>query len=267
MNKTGKELVKLPVSAIKQALKYHKISYYDRDSQIILTKKLMGVPLDGDLNINRDKLRFRCKELGIKCTGIVTDLISNIIENKTTVQNRGTGAGGKNTNETGLSYEQLTNLIDELTIVDTIKSTNKTFNKIKFNNSNTIFTQLNKAKLFHYMKINDNLDTDIKQAHGCKQPDECYVDENNNNIFIIEKKFQQCSGSVCEKIQTYDFKVWQYSRQFPKYNIIYLYCLSNWFKLNCIAELEYLDYKHISYFFGDDENYKKQIIDFITNYK
>lgn len=267
MSKTGKELVKLLKPVIKQSLKYHSIIFSDSDSQDSLLKKLIGVPSDGNLNINANKLRLRCKELGIKSTGIVTDLISNIIENKTTVQNRGTGAGGKNTNKSGISYEQLTNLIDELTIIDTIKSNNKTFNKIKFNNSNTIFTQLNKAKLFHYMKINDNLDTDIKQAHGCKQPDECYVDENKKNIFIIEKKFQQCSGSVCEKIQTYDFKLWQYSRQFPEYNIIYIYCLSTWFKLNCIAELEYLDYKHISYFFGDDENYKKQIIDFITNYK
>ena len=39
---------------------------------------------------------------------------------------------------------------------------------------------------------------------------------------IIEKKFQQCSGSVCEKIQTPDFKLWQYQRIFPNYKIHYV---------------------------------------------
>lgn len=39
----------------------------------------------------------------------------------------------------------------------------------------------------------------IPIAHGCKQPDECYINEKTKTIFIIEKKFQQISGSVCEK--------------------------------------------------------------------
>ena len=85
--------------------------------------------------------------------------------------------------------------------------------------------------------------------------------------FIIEKKFQQCSGSVCEKIQTPDFKLWQYSRTFPDYTIIYIYCLSDWFKKNCKAELEYLDFKNIPYFWGISETYKDDIINFILNYK
>ena len=51
----------------------------------------------------------------------------------------------------------------------------------------------------------------MEKAHGCKNPDECYIDKESKNMFIIEKKFQQCSGSVCEKIQTPHFKKWQYS--------------------------------------------------------
>jgi len=78
--------------------------------------------------------------------------------------------------------------------------------------------------------MKDEIDTDINQAHGCKHPDECYIDEESKNIFIIEKKFQQIPGSVCEKIQTAQFKRWQYSRTFPNYNIIYIYCLSDWFE-------------------------------------
>ena len=50
---------------------------------------------------------------------------------------------------------------------------------------------------------------------------------------------------MCEKIQTPDFKKWQYKRTFPDYTVIYIYCLSDWFENNCKAELEYLKYKKI----------------------
>ena len=111
------------------------------------------------------------------------------------------------------------------------------------------------------------IDKNIIKAHGCKNPDECYIDETSKNIFIIEKKFQNVAGSVCEKIQTPDFKIWQYSRTFPTYSIVYIYCLSDWFKENCKAELEYLEYKKIPIFWGNDVNYKESIIEFMTNYK
>ena len=85
-------------------------------------------------------------------------------------------------------------------------------------------------------------------------------------MFIVEKKFQQCSGSVCEKIQTPDFKIWQYSRTFPEFRIVYIYCLSEWFKENCPAELEYLEYKKIPVFWGNSPTYKKDIINYMLTY-
>lgn len=115
--------------------------------------------------------------------------------------------------------------------------------------------------------MKDERNPNIEKAHGCKQPDECYIDEEFKNIFILEKKIQQSSGSVCEKIQTPDFKMWQYSRTFPNYNIIYMYCLSEWFKINCISELQYLDYKEVPHLWGDSETYKDNIIKFIISYK
>ena len=177
------------------------------------------------------------------------------------IKNKGTGAGGSNTNKNGLLYEEITDLNDKLTIVNECK----TSNKIKFNDIERIFIKTQQANLFKCMK--DKMNRDIVKAHGCKNPDECYIDEELKNIFIIEKKFQQCSGSVCEKIQTPDFKLWQYSRTFPDYTIIYIYCLSDWFKKNCIAELEYLDFKKIPYFWGSSETYKDDIINFMINYK
>lgn len=180
---------------------------------------------------------------------------------ETNIKNKGTGAGGSNTNKNGIPYEEITDLDDRITIIET----NKFSNTIKFNDNEKSFIKTKQANLFKCMK--DEINTNIKKAHGCKNPDECYIDKELKNMFIIEKKFQQCSGSVCEKIQTPDFKLWQYSRTFPNYNIIYMYCLSDWFKKNCIAELEYLDFKNISYFWGNSETFKDDIIKFIINYK
>jgi len=184
-----------------------------------------------------------------------------INKNEKIIKNKGTGAGGSNTNKHGLLYEKKTDLDDRITILEQ----NKTSSKIKFNNFEKIFIKTRQANLFKYMK--DKINTDIEKAHGCKNPDECYIDEELKNIFIFEKKFQQCNGSVCEKIQTPDFKLWQYSRTFPNYNIIYIFCLSDWFKKNCKAELQYLDFKNIPYFWGNSNVYKDDIINFLINYK
>lgn len=187
-----------------------------------------------------------------------------LVEPNTTeenITNKGTGAGGSNTNKNGLPYEKLTDLCDMTTIL----KKNEFSNTIIFNGNNKSFINTKQANLFKCM--NDEMNTNITKGHGCKNPDECYIDKESKNIFIIEKKFQQCNGSVCEKIQTPDFKLWQYSRTFPDYNIIYIYCLSDWFKKNCIAEIEYLDFKNVCYFWGSSETYKDDIINFIINYK
>jgi len=172
-------------------------------------------------------------------------------------------AGGKNTNLHGLSYELLTNLETEYTILKKYKH----YSMIKFNNIKKVnqFIVTNKSNLFKYMR--NKMNTTVPKAHGCKSPDECFINLDNKTMFIIEKKFQKVGGSVCEKVQTTDFKLWQYGRTFPEYKIVYIYCLSDWFKKNCPAELEYLDYKKYPYFWGDDKEYKTKIITFINNCK
>ena len=188
-------------------------------------------------------------------------LVSPTANKEPNIKNRGTGAGGSKTNKNGLSYEEATSLDDRITIVEK----NRFSNIIRFADSKKLYTKTKQADLFKDMK--DEINTDIEKGHGCKNPDECYIDKDLKNLFIIEKKFQQCPGSVCEKIQTPDFKLWQYSRTFPDYAIIYVFCLSDWFKKNCIAELEYLDFKNIPYFWGSSETYKDDIITFILNYE
>ena len=182
--------------------------------------------------------------------------------------NRGFGAGGANTNKNGLAYELETELFKCTSLLSkiSIKNKNKNVNQIKINNNNNKFIHIKKSnQLFKYMK--NKMDNNVNKAHGCKQPDEVMINETKKIIFIIEKKFQKRSGSVCEKIQTSQFKLWQYSRTFPDYKIVYIYCLSDWFKKNCIAELEYLKLNNIPVFWGNTKSYSKDLTDFIINYK
>jgi hypothetical protein len=167
--------------------------------------------------------------------------------------------GGANTNLNGLSYEKLTDLKTNYTVL----FSHKLYESISFSGCDDVFIQASKTNLFNYM--NKKIDKTITHAHGCKQPDECYINERTCTIIIIEKKFQTCPGSICEKIQTYDFKIWQYKRLFPNYKIIYAYCLSDWFKNNCPAELEYLNLKNVPVFWGDDKDYKTKMVDFIIS--
>lgn len=175
--------------------------------------------------------------------------------------NKGTNAGGINTNKNGLCYEEITDLSDNFTVLEDHDFSKK----IKFNQYEKNFIATKQSGLFKSMK--QYINKTIEKAHGCKNPDECYINEETKTIFIIEKKFQQTAGSVCEKIQTFEFKKWQYSRTFPEWTIVYIYCLSNWFEKNCKAEIQYLKFKQIPLFWGNSNTYKQDIINFIVNYK
>jgi len=179
-------------------------------------------------------------------------------------KNKGTGAGGANTNKTGLFYENTTSLMDMYTVLSECTSEKKTstVQYIKFNNYTQTYVYASKNDFIKYM----DPDKKNEYAHGCKSPDECYIDETNKKIFIIEKKYQAVSGSVCEKIQSGPFKQWHFTRIFPEYRIIYMYCLNDWFKTHCKVELEYLKEHSIPIFWGDSSSYKTDIVDFICKH-
>lgn len=175
--------------------------------------------------------------------------------------NQGTGAGGANTNANGLPYEELTNIDDTYTLLEDLPS----YKKLHFNNSpdSEVYFNVSKSKFPKFMNSlgEENLETD--KLHGTKQPDDAYVNNDNKFIAIIEKKFQEKSGSVCEKIQTASAKLMNYQLQYPNYTIKYAYVLSDWFKDNCKAEINYLEHINIPIFWGSDENYKQNIVNFI----
>ena len=90
-------------------------------------------------------------------------------------------------------YEEMTDLQDCYKVMN-----EKEYDSvIKFHNHEKIFNKTRQSNLFKCM--HSHIDANITKAHGCKNPDECYIDHENKVIFIIEKKFQQVPGSVCEK--------------------------------------------------------------------
>ena len=193
---------------------------------------------------------------------MVVTTVNSTAKPTNNIKNMGTGAGGAHTNKNGLPYENLTDLNTEYRII----SKNKHCQTITFNeHPDSRFIQTKQAGLFKTM--DHEVNTKIPKGHGCKRPDEAYIRENGKVMYIIEKKFQQTGGSVCEKIQTPHMKLWQYRRTFPKYTIVYIYSLSDWFKTNCVAELEYLEHINVPVFWGSSASYKSDIINFIVNYK
>jgi hypothetical protein len=180
------------------------------------------------------------------------------------VTNKGTGAGGANTNKNGLAYEELTDLSEKFKKNIPIK---KGINEVEFEGYERKLIQASKDNLKKYMKEIGELNEQIKPAPGCKEPDEAYVDPEQKIVFIIEKKFQQGPGSVDEKIQTSDYKLYHYKKLFPNYKkIYYMYCLSDWFKRDEYKDsLIYLEEKKVPVFWGSSETYKQDIIEFIHN--
>lgn len=178
--------------------------------------------------------------------------------------NKGTGAGGANTNKNGLSYEEKTNLE---TLYSECTENKKNKSKIiKFIGYENELINANKSMLHKYMENLGEKHPSLQSAAGCKEPDEAYIDLARKYIFVIEKKFQQTPGSVDEKIQTAAFKKYHYSNLFPNFKIHYIYCLSDWFKRDEYKSvLEYLSNINIPVFWGNDEEYKKNIINFMCS--
>ena len=104
-----------------------------------------------------------------------------------------------------------------------------------------------------------------KNCEKSLQPDECFINDDNKIIYILEKKFQQCAGSVDEKIQTAIFKKEYYEEQYPGYTIEYAYVLSDWFKSNKYQpEMRFLKKYDFKIFWGSDIDYIKQLCNWLN---
>ena len=193
--------------------------------------------------------------------------------------NKGTGAGGKNTNKTGLNFEKISDsvpkLLDDGFIRKNYQDSKKSINKFSFYlekillNKTIVF--LTKNGLKEYFKIFLNFDI-------FRQPDEAYLIKNNDEtdktykLLILEKKHQNTSGSVSDKLGLGPYFIYEYTKSInnPKIVVEYAFCLSNYLKSEYLSNTKkyeilrkYNVENNIKVFFGEDSDYHQQLHDWI----
>ncbi|WP_251423567.1 hypothetical protein [Veillonella agrestimuris] len=161
-----------------------------------------------------------------------------------------THGGGAQTNINGLQFEQTTSLQDALELAGyTVDSTKILKDGIE------IGLSVPKRKLYtDFLELKENNIDYAKYNSKRWEPDECFINFNNKHIYIIEKKFQNSSGSVDEKLPSCHFKLLEYSKLFSEleYFVVYLYVLNDWFKQKQYSDtLTYIEQMGCHYFYNE----------------
>ena len=197
------------------------------------------------------------------------------------ILNKGTGAGGANTNLNGLAFEKLTNVEEKLLENNFIK---KQINKNKFGyyliNENNEKNDKNDKTVIYL--IQNGFKTYIKTKFNIdvyRQPDEAYLIKNNKDdsyhLKILEKKNQNVEGSVEDKLKTGSFNRKEYELMFKDANInikvSYAFCLSKFLETKINSDTpKYKNIKKIileddiNLFYGETEDYFQKILDWIN---
>lgn len=148
-------------------------------------------------------------------------------------KNRGALAGGKNTTKNGSFFEEQYRVDKFLTE-----------------------TYYEKYGFIKFMK------TMYKIPKYFLLPDSAIVNSTKKTMKILEYKYQKCTGSVDEKIQTGLFKKYYYEKTFSDFKVYFAYCLSSWFrKEKYKLILEYLTENGIIIFFPEENLSYKNLIE------
>lgn len=180
--------------------------------------------------------------------------------------NKGTGAGGKNTNLHGKKFEDLTD--------------NAKYLKLKGYEEKRI----NKTKYGYYLyKIYDDKEVFFVCQKGLRNllkekynftifrdPDEAYIVIKENTkpkLFIVEKKEQNVEGSVEIKLWAASSLRWEYNRVTEEtFDVEYIFCLSNFYKKKFESTekkyellLEKFRLDNIQFLYGSDLDYQDKL--------
>jgi len=191
--------------------------------------------------------------------------IVNIEEEPIKVINKGTGAGGANTNYYGKKFEEKTN--------NHLRLLNNGYNKNSFTKKPKKISDYYLSKTFEDKTIAFVLQNGLKMYMKNKYnielfrcPDEAYIIEYNNGkkiIKILEKKEQNVEGSV-------ETKLWSGPSLKREYELVlgddfevhYGFCVSEFLQKKIISnEKKYkilnsiFNENNIVVLFGDNENY------------
>lgn len=188
-------------------------------------------------------------------------------------RNKGTGAGGANTNRYGKQFEEKTwnesRFVEQgyvkHPIIENLKSP-KSFDCYysKVMEDKTIIC-VSQNGLKKYMKHQYNMEgADDIYFH----PDEAYLflhNDGKRELKIIEKKEQHVDGSVENKLMTGHCIKNMYEELFPGFIISYAFCVNDFLKNKLISnKRKYIDLNNnlkkddIPVFFGDDSDYNEK---------
>ena len=180
------------------------------------------------------------------------------------IVNRGTGAGGAQTNGNGLAWEERTsnerNLAEKFGFTRTSLGAGKTMYYLckRFENVQVVFTTQHGLK-----KI-------LKDSHDVTlgwNPDEAYIIQKNGKtvLKILEKKHQNTAGSVDTKLLAGPMIRDSYKITVPSdWDVEYAFCVNNYFRNNVFNN----DRKHIQkllaeqnipIFYGEDADYFEKL--------
>jgi hypothetical protein len=187
------------------------------------------------------------------------------------IVNRGTGAGGANTNKNGKSFEDKTDnlphLIENDFIRHEIPKEGKKPGKFDYyyekeTHVGTI-TFIRQGGLESYFRWKFNIDM-------FRHPDEAYIIKRGDKIVlkVLEKKNQNVDGSVDTKLLAGSGFIREYKKSIgrPDFSVEYAFCLSNFLKekylsadkkWNILREINEED--SIPVFFGDDADYSTKL--------
>lgn len=156
------------------------------------------------------------------------------------------GKGGANTNKTGLAFEKRTSLEDALQAADFRVEEFKVFR-----GENLLGELAGKNRLYKYLE--NNFDGWTNPLSSKLLPDDALFTVKSNRLHIIEKKWQEVSGSVDEKLQTCGFKIRQYKRLLDGtgLELKFTYLLNDWFTQSGYTDvLDYIEEQGATYHFN-----------------
>lgn len=156
--------------------------------------------------------------------------------------------GGAKTNANGLRFEQDTSLNTAL-----INAGYKIQEKEVLYGNESIGFSVPKRKLYSKF-LNPREINYLDYNYKRWEPDECFINEKTKTAYIIEKKFQNSSGSVDEKLLGCEFKKRKYMNLLAPlgYEVIFLYVFNDWFKHPRYRDiLDYIKENGCYYFFNE----------------
>ena len=175
----------------------------------------------------------------------------------TVITNKGTGAGGANTNYYGKRFEEKTNNKSRLLEDGYNYTSNNDYLSKTFEDKTIVFVLQNELK--RYMKHKYNI-----ELFRC--PDEAYIIQYNNGkkiIKILEKKEQRVNGSVETKLWSGPSLKREYELVLgTEFEVHYGFCVSEFLQNKLISNQKkytilntIFSENNITVLFGDDENY------------